>query len=126
MHLRKEIRAKQRRETRFAEALVAASKTITGTLARILHQAAHRIVEFDSFVLKCFTNVNDCRGRKLRWPRPRLSFAVPRAHAPSTIGGAMLSVASRRGTAKSGAIIATLGAICGLASQSRTGCVAVA
>ena len=35
MHLRKEIRAKQRRETQFAEALVGASKTITGTLASI-------------------------------------------------------------------------------------------
>ena len=33
MHLRKDIRAKQRRERQLAEALVGASKTITGTLA---------------------------------------------------------------------------------------------
>ena len=55
----------------------------------------------------------------MRWPRPRLSFALLRAHAPSTIGGAMIPVGERdasvvRKRAKSGAIIAALGAICGL------------
>ena len=53
-------------------------------------------------------------GHKPRWPRPRRPFARVRVRAPSTIGVAMLSVASTRPRAKSSAIIAALGAICGL------------
>ena len=45
----------------------------------------------------------------------RLSFGRWRARAPSTRATAMLSVAGARQRPKSGAIIASTGAICGLA-----------
>ena len=73
--------------------------------------------------LDCFHFDESCSGYKPRrqWPRPhrRLSFARVRAQAPSTIGWAMLALGERdasvvRTRAKSGAIIAALGAICGL------------
>ena len=84
------------------------------SLARILHQAAYRVHELCWFLLDCIHVFEGCIRYKTRWPRPRLSFALLRAHAPSTIGGAMLAVASTRRRAKSGAIIAAPGAICGL------------
>ena len=85
-------------------------------LSRILHQAAYRVLEICLFFLNFSYFFGVCLAYKPRWPRPRLSFARMRAHAPSTIGGAMLPVASTRIRAKSGAIIATLGAICGLSN----------
>ena len=57
-------------------------------------------------------------GHRLRWPRPCWSFARLRARAPSTIATAMLSVARVRRRAKSCAIIAALGEICGLGWHS--------
>ena len=59
----------------------------------------------------------DSARHRLRWPRPRWSFARVRARARSTIGGAMLPLASTRTRAKSCAIIAALGEICGLAAH---------
>ena len=83
-------------------------------LARILHQAAQRATEntLTSDAINPFFEPGP--GHKPRWPRPRRSFARVRVRAPSTIGAAMLSVASTRTRAKSSAIIAALGAICGL------------
>ena len=57
----------------------------------------------------------------LRWPRPRRSFGPVCAHATSTVGPAMLSVASTHTEPKSSAIIAATGEKCGLACGSRGG-----
>ena len=86
-------------------------------LARILHQAACPVDEILLISLNCLAHSSSCSRCKLRWPRPRLSFALLRAHAPSTIDVAMLPVASTRKRAKSGAIITALGAICGLGER---------
>ncbi len=56
--------------------------------------------------------------------RPRLSVALLRAHAPATMGGAMFPVANTRRFTKSGAIVAALGAICGLGMAPITGVLA--
>ena len=53
---------------------------------------------------------------RLRWPRPRWSFARVRARTRSTISVAMLPLASTRTQTKSCAIIAALGETCGLGS----------
>ena len=84
------------------------------SLARISHQAAcamspspwfsNALCQFRTFLRAC----------TLRWPRPRRSFRPVRARAPSTIGTAMLSVASTRRGRKSSAIIAAPGEKCGL------------
>ncbi len=66
------------------------------------------------FFSELASNQTDYSWYKPRWPCPRLSFARVRAHAPSTIGVAMIPVASTRKQAKSGAIITALGAIYGL------------
>ena len=82
-------------------------------LARMLRQAAQRATEnpLISHAINPFFEPGP--GDKPRWPRPRRSFARVRVRAPSTIGVAMLSVASTR--TKSAAIIASRGATCGVA-----------
>ena len=82
------------------------------SLARILHQAAQRATENTLTSLATNPFFEPGPGHKPRWPRPRRSVARVRVGAPSTMGVAMLSVASAR--AQSSAIIAALGAICGL------------
>ena len=89
-------------------------------LTRIRHQAAHRVHECCLFSLDNFGMSGSCCRYKLRWPRPRRSFCRLRAHARSTIGGAMLPLASTRKRQKSSAIIAALGAICGLKGCNRS------
>ncbi len=59
-------------------------------LARILHQAACRVDECLLISLTFITLFGFMWRYKPRWPRPRWSFARVRAHARSTIGGAML------------------------------------
>ena len=95
----------------------------SGSLARILHQAAQRAT--GNTLISHATNpfFEPGSGHKPRWPRPRRSFARVRVRAPSTVGVAMLSLASTRTRAKSSAIIAALGAICGLARQLGERCV---
>ncbi len=84
-------------------------------LARILHQGADRLGWFYRSFHRLSSILKRCADYKLRLPRPRLSFARLRVHAPSIIGVAMLSVASTRRRTKSGAIITAPGAISGLA-----------
>ena len=69
-------------------------------LARISHQAASRRQK-SSWFQEVDRDANDRAGCRLRWPCPRGSFGpvytrAVRAHAPSTVGPAMLSVASTR------------------------------
>ena len=69
-------------------------------LTRISHQAASRRQK-SSWFQEVDRDANDHAGRRLRWPCPRGSFGpvytrAVRAHAPSTVGPAMLSVASTR------------------------------
>ena len=82
-------------------------------LARISHQAACQRQK-----ALWFQEVDrDADGRAdcgLRWPRPRGSFGPVRAHAPSTVVPAMLSVPSTRTGPKSSAIITAPGEKCGL------------
>ena len=80
----------------------------------ISHQAAQRATEYTLISHAINPFFEPAPGREVRWPRPCRSFAGVRFHAPSTIGVAMLLIASRRTRAKSSAIIAALGAICGL------------
>ena len=87
-------------------------------LARILHQAACRVDECLLISLTSIAFLGFPSRYKPRWPRPRWSFARVRAHAPSTIATAMIPVASTRTRAKSCAIIAALGAICGLGGSA--------
>ena len=86
-----------------------------GLLARIFHQSAYSFSESHLFSFNFITTLGRCGGDTVRWPRSRLSFAPVRVHARSTIGWAMLPLASTRTGAKSGAIFAALGEICGLA-----------
>ena len=82
-------------------------------LARISHQAASRRQK-SSWFQEVDRDANDRAGCRLRWPCPRGSFGPVRAHAPSTVGPAMLSVASTRTGPKSSAIITAPGEKCGL------------
>ena len=84
-------------------------------LARISHQAASRRQK-SSWFQEVDRDANDRAGCRLRWPCPRGSFGPVHAHAPSTVGPAMLSVASTRTGPKSSAIITAPGEKCGLAS----------
>ena len=83
-------------------------------LARIFHQAAYSFSESSLFSFNFITTLGGCGGNTVRWPRSRLSFAPVRVHARCTIGRAMLPLPSTRTGAKSGAIFAALGEICGL------------
>ena len=86
-----------------------------GTLARISHQAACRRQKAHGFQ-EVDRDADDRADCGLRWPRPRGSFGPVRAHAPSTVVPAMLSVASTRTEPKSSAIITAPGEKCGLAT----------
>ena len=86
-------------------------------LTRILHQAACRVEECLLISLAFIALFGFLSRYKPSWPRPRWSFARRRAHAPYTIGVAMIPVTSTRLRAKSCAIIAALGAICGLTAR---------
>ena len=114
------FRARSRSQTALAapSAIIAALGAICG-LARVLHQTAQPATEnaLISHAIDPFFELGP--GHKPRWPRPRRSFARVRVRAPSTIGVAMLSVASTRTRTKSSAIIAALGAICGLVAGFR-------
>ncbi len=97
-------------------------------LARISHQAASRR-QNSSWFQEVDRDTNDRAGCRLRWPCPRGSFGpvytrAVRAHAPSTVDHAMLSVASTRTCpcvhgAKSSAIITAPGEKCRLARHTR-------
>ena len=82
-------------------------------LARISHQAASRRQK-SSWFQEVDRDANDRAGCRLRWPCPRGSFGPVRAHAPSTVVPAMLSVASTPTGPKSSAIITAPGEKCGL------------
>ena len=82
-------------------------------LARISHQAACRRQKAHGFQ-EVDRDADDRADCGLRWPRPRGSFGPVRAHAPSTVVPAMLSVASTRTEPKSSAIITAPGEKCGL------------
>ena len=106
-------------------------------LARISHQAASRRQK-SSWFQEVDRDANDRAGCRLRWPCPRGSFGpvytravytrAVRAHAPSTVGPAMLSVASTRTCPlcttgpKSSAIITAPGEKCGLVARKRLHC----
>ena len=60
-------------------------------------------------------------GHKPRWPRPRRSFARVRVLATESIATPMVEGARTNTRAKSAAIIAPLGAICGLVLWALTG-----
>ena len=108
-------------------------RALRDALARIFHQAAHSFSESSLFSFNFTKRLERCGGYRVRWPRSRLSFAPVRVHARSTIGPAMLlfmrgvppraprlrALASTRTGAKSGAIFAALGEICGLAQPDR-------
>ena len=83
-------------------------------LARISHQPLDAMTKLytNLMVAGIAMGLNDHR---LRWPRPRRSFGPVCAHATSTVGPAMLSVASTHTEPKSSAIIAATGEKCGLA-----------
>ena len=85
-------------------------------VARISHQAASRRQK-SSWFQEVDRDANDRAGCRLRWPCPRGSFGPVRAHAPSTVGPAMLSVASTRTGPNSSAIITAPGEKCGLAAR---------
>ena len=98
-------------------------------LSRISHHAASRCQK-SSWFQEVDRDANDHADCRLRWPCPRGSFGpvytravytrAVRAHAPSTVGPAMLSVASTRTCPlcttgpKSSAIITAPGEKCGL------------
>ena len=90
-------------------------------LARISHQAACRRQKAHGFH-EVDRDADDRADCGLRWPRPRGSFGPVRAHAPSTVVPAMLSVASTRTEPKSSAIITAPGEKCGLAKTLAASC----
>ena len=77
--------------------------------------ASKRLLGFTRFD----RDVDDRADGGLRWPCPRGSFGPVRARAPSTVGPAMLSVASTRTEPKSSAIITAPGEKCGLVQSSK-------
>ena len=85
-----------------------------GVLARISHHVACARMTGHWFYEVFWSITASLTAGRLRWPRPRGSPGPVRAHAPSNVGPAMLSVASTRTGPGSSAIIAARGEKCGL------------
>ena len=86
-----------------------------GILARISHQPLGAMTKLLTYPMVA-ESADGLSDHRLRWPRPRRSFGSVCAHATSTVGPAMLSVASTHTEPKSSAIIAATGEKCGLVS----------